>query len=65
MSDDDEEYHSTIVGDHTYVQKSGRCFNVHRDGYGLHLAPGPIFVSVEIASTFALVIKYMMEKVYS
>ena len=35
VSDDEEEYHSTIVGDgvyRTYLQKNGRCFNVHRNG---------------------------------
>ena len=50
MSDDDdveEEYYSTL-GDgqyRTYLQKNRRCFNVYRDGNGLHLAP---LVSVEM-----------------
>ena len=39
--EEEEEYHSTILGDglyRTYFQKNERCFNVHRDGSGLHLA---------------------------
>ena len=51
MSDDDEEeeYHSTMLGDglyRTYLQKNGRCFNVHRDGSGLHIAPRPMLAGV-------------------
>ena len=49
MSDDDEEYHSAMVGDglyRTYLQKNGRCFNVYRNGDGLHLTPRPILADV-------------------
>ena len=44
-SDDDEKYHRIMVGDGlycTYLQKNGRCFNVHRDGNGLHLTLRPM-----------------------
>ena len=54
MSDDDdddveEEYHSTMLGDglyRAYLQKNGRCFNVYRDGSGLHLALRPMLAGV-------------------
>ena len=39
--DEEEEYHSIIIGDgvyHTYLQKNACCFNVHRDSNGLHVA---------------------------
>ena len=47
--DDDVEYHSTIVGDglyRAYLQKNGRCFDVHRDSNELHLAPRPVLAGV-------------------
>ena len=43
VSDDGErEYYSTIIGDglyRTYFQKNGHCFDVYRDGNGLHYEP--------------------------
>ena len=48
-TDYDKEYHSTLVGDglyRTYLQNNGRCFNVHRDGNGLHLTLRPMLAGV-------------------
>ena len=48
MTNDEKEYHSTMVGDglyRTYLQNNGR-FNVHRDGNGHHLTARPMLAGV-------------------
>ena len=69
MSDEEEaEYHSTILGDglyRRYLQKNRRCFNMHRDGNGLHNGTASILAGVSgMVSTFVWVLEYMMEKAY-
>ena len=50
MYDEEEEYHSTMVDDGlycTYLQKKTECcFNVHRNGNGMHLTPRPMLAGV-------------------
>ena len=49
VPDDEEEHHSTNLGDgfyRMYLQKNGRCFNLHRHSLGIHLTPRPLLAGI-------------------
>ena len=48
VDDDEDEYYSAS-GDGLspmYLQKNGRCFSIHRVGYGIHLTPRPLLAGI-------------------